>query len=121
MATVLILDGDLGVAEVLEGVLVDAGYVVERVVDSEIFLRRLAEGVPDAVFLDLAAPGFDGPGLLRAMQSEPAWASIPVVVMSALPEEAIPALSGGNAAFLRKPFRVASVLAALRRALRRQD
>ncbi len=119
MRKVLVVDDEVGVTEILASILVDAGYRVETATGGEEALRCVAADVPDIIVLDVRMPGLDGPGLLRALRAEPSWAAIPVVAMSSLPEEAVAAQDGGFAAFLRKPFRVSSVLAALQRALRR--
>ena len=119
MRKVLVVDDEVGITEILESILADAGYEVETAAGGEEALRRVAAGAPDAVILDFRMPGLGGPGVLHALRSEPAWAAIPIVVMSSLPEEAVTAESDGYAAFLRKPFRVSSVLAALQHALRR--
>ncbi|MBV9747306.1 MAG: response regulator [Acetobacteraceae bacterium] len=119
MRKVLVVDDEVGVTEVLESILTDAGYRAETATSGEEALQRIAAGVPDIIVLDLRMPGLDGPSLLRALRNEASWAAIPVIAMSSLPEEAVAAQDGGYAAFLRKPFRVSSVLAALQRALRR--
>ena len=119
MRKVLVVDDEVGITEILESILVDAGYLVEIATSGEGALQRLAAGVPDAIILDVRMPGLDGPGLLLGLRLDPSWAAIPVVVMSSLPEEAVAAQDDGYDTFLRKPFRVSSVLAALRHALRR--
>lgn len=119
MHKVLVVDDEVGIMEVLKGILTEAGCAVETAANGAEGLQRVAAGVPDAVFVEVRVPGTDEPGLLRALRSEPAWAAIPVIVMSALPEDAVRAQDGSYAAFLRKPFRVPTVLAALQRALRR--
>jgi CheY-like chemotaxis protein len=118
MRKVLVVDDEVGIVEILESILLEAGYEVETAASGEEGLQRVASGAPDAVFLDLRMPSLDGLDLMRALRSEPAWATIPVVVMSSLPEEAV-VQGSGYTAFLRKPFRVSAVLAALQRALRR--
>ena len=118
MRKVLVVDDDAGITEILESILVDAGYAVATAASGEEALQRVAADVPDVVILDFRMPGLGGTGLLRALRTEPAWAAVPVVVMSSLPQEVVTA-QGGYAAFLRKPFRVSSVLAALQHALRR--
>jgi len=55
-------------------------------------------------------PVVDGAALLAAMSASPDLASVPVVVMSSLPEAAIAERCSGYAAILRKPFRVGEVL-----------
>ena len=109
MATVLIVEDEFGIAEVLEALLGDAGHRVLTAVNGEHGLRRLAEVTPDIVFLDYMMPVMDGPATLRAMQSEPASRAIPVVMMSSLPESVIAGSCSGYRAFLRKPFLLRSV------------
>lgn len=121
MRKVLVVDDEVGVTEILESILEEAGYHVETATSKAEALRRIAADVPDAIVLDFRMPGLDGPGVLRALRLDPSWAAIPVVAMSSLPEEAVAAQDTNYAAFLRKPFRVASVLAALQHALRRSD
>ena len=64
----------------------------------------MAENVPDLVFLDYMMPLLDGPGVLRAMHADEKLASVPVVLMSAMPESVVQSRCRGYAAFLRKPF-----------------
>ena len=118
MSKLLVIDDEFGVAEVLESLFLDEGHEVVIAVNGKQGLERLAERVPDAVFVDFMMPVLDGPGFLRTMRAEPAWAAIPVVMMSSLPEDAVAAHGDGYAAFLRKPFRIATVLATLHQALR---
>ncbi len=119
MRKVLVVDDGVGVTEILESILVDAGYRVATATSGEEAVRQVAADVPDVIVLDARMPGRDGPSLLHTLRLNPSWAAIPVVAMSSLPEEAVIVPDGGFAAFLRKPFRVSSVLAALQHALRR--
>ncbi|MBV8616640.1 MAG: response regulator [Acetobacteraceae bacterium] len=109
MATILIVEDEFGIAEVMEALLGDAGHRVLTAVNGAHGLRRLAEATPDIVFLDYMMPVMDGPATLRAIQSEPAYRAIPVVMMSSLPESVISASCSGYSAFLRKPFLLRSV------------
>ena len=109
MATILVVDDEFGIAEVLEALLGDAGHRVLTAMNGEHGLRRLAEATPDMVFLDYMMPVMDGPTMLRAMQSTPAYGAIPVVMISSLPESVVTASSTGYRAFLRKPFLLRSV------------
>jgi CheY-like chemotaxis protein len=110
VATVLIVDDEFGIAEVLEALLSDAGHRVLTAMNGEHGLRRMTEAAPDVVFLDYMMPVMDGPTMLRAMQTTPAYRAIPVIMMSSLPESVIAASSAGYRAFLRKPFLLRSVI-----------
>ena len=119
MATVLVVDDELGLAEVLETLLTEEGYQVLTAVNGRQALVRLAETQPDVVLMDYMMPLLDGVGLLRAIRADPALATLPVVVMSSLPETVIQERFSDHAAFLRKPFRIAEVLSTLTRVLDR--
>jgi CheY-like chemotaxis protein len=93
----------------------DEGYRVVTAINGKQGLARLAEHNPDAVMLDYMMPVMNGADMLAAMQSDPAWASLPVVMMSSLDEATIRECCTGYAVFLRKPFRMANVLDALAR------
>jgi CheY-like chemotaxis protein len=46
-------------------------------------LRAIAHQAPDVIFLDLLMPGLDGFGVLEALQADPGWSRIPVIVLTA--------------------------------------
>lgn len=117
MRTVLVVDDEFGVAEVLDAILSDEGYHVITATNGRQALARIAEQRPDLVLLDYMMPILDGVAVLRALSADPAAHNLPVVVMSALPEEAISTETKRYAAFLRKPFRIKTVLAAIACAL----
>lgn len=111
--TVLVVDDEFGVAEVLEAILEDEGYRVLTAINGRQGMARLAEDMPDAVMLDYMMPVMNGADMLAAMQSDPAFAELPVVMMSSLDESTIRDACDGYAAFLRKPFRIAHVIEVL--------
>jgi CheY-like chemotaxis protein len=117
MATVLVVDDEFGIVDVLETVLTDEGYRVLTACNGKQGLVRLSEEKPQVILLDFMMPILGGGDMLRAMASEPAYQRIPVIMMSALSEEAVAKRCKGYAAFLHKPFRVATVLSTVSRVL----
>ncbi len=115
--TVLVVDDEFGVAEVLDAILTDEGYRVITATNGRQALARIAEQRPDLVLLDYMMPILDGVAVLRALAADPTARDLPIVVMSALPEEAISIETTRYTGFLRKPFRIRTVLAAIARAL----
>lgn len=113
--TVLVVDDEFGVAEVLEAMLEDEGYRVVTAINGRQGLTRLAESAPVAVMLDYMMPIMNGADMLAAMRSDPAFADTPVIMMSSLDEATIREACKGYTMFLRKPFRMASVVAAMAR------
>lgn len=106
MATVLVIDDEFGIAEVIEMALEDEGHRVVAAVNGEQGLERLAEAAVDMVLLDYMMPILDGPGVLRAMRADPKLRIIPVVLMTSLDEATARRGCEGFVAFLRKPFRI---------------
>jgi CheY-like chemotaxis protein len=117
MATVLVVDDEFGIVDVLETILTDVGHRVLTACNGKQGLVRLAEQKPDVVLLDCMMPRLGGDGMLRAMAAVPDYQRIPVIMMSALSEEAVAARCKGYVAFLHKPFRVATVLSTVARVL----
>lgn len=112
MATVLIVEDEFTIAELLEMVLTDEGYRVLLAANGRRGLERLAEGPrPDLVISDYMMPVLDGAGLVRAMRASEAQRDIPIIVMSAMPEASVRQHIAGYAAFMRKPFQIAAVVA----------
>ncbi|QFU17601.1 response regulator [Microvirga thermotolerans] len=119
MKTILVVDDEWAIAEVLEALLADEGYRVIVANNGKQGLERLREWRPDLIMLDFMMPILDGPATFAALKADPATASIPVILMSSLPEETVAQRCAGYRSFLRKPFRIAAVLAAVDGALGR--
>jgi CheY-like chemotaxis protein len=117
MATVLVVDDEFGVGEVLDTILTDAGHRVLTAINGKQGLARLAETTPDVILLDFMMPLLDGPGMLRAMAADPAHRDIPVIMMSSVDEDTVAGKCDRHVAFLRKPFRTRQVLDLVARAL----
>ncbi|MFC7556410.1 PleD family two-component system response regulator [Pseudoroseomonas wenyumeiae] len=81
-ATVLIVEDEFAIADLLEMVLTDQGYRVVTAPNGRLGLQRLADGLrPDLVITDYMMPMLDGAGLLRAMRESEAERDIPCIVM----------------------------------------
>ena len=120
MVTVLIVEDEFAIAELLEIVLIDEGYRVLTATNGRQGLQRLAEDpCPDLVITDYMMPILDGAEMLLAMRATELQRDIPCIVMSSISEENVQERIGDYAGFVRKPFRltvmlqlVATVLAA---------
>ena len=117
MATVLVVDDEFGIAELFDAILTDEGHRVLTAINGRHGLEMLAKDRPDLVFLDYMMPVMDGAATLRALAADPMLTAIPVVVMSSLPEATVAERCSGYAAFLRKPFKIAEVVALAERLL----
>jgi CheY-like chemotaxis protein len=111
MGTVLVVDDEFGVADLIDAVLTDEGHRVLTAANGRQGLKLLAKERLDMVFLDYMMPVMDGAALLRRIMDHPSWRSIPVVLMSSMPEATVAERCSGYVTFMRKPFRINEVIA----------
>jgi CheY-like chemotaxis protein len=83
---VLLVDDSRFLRVAGERTLAKAGYNVNIAVDGEEALKLVAQTRYDLVILDMLLPKLSGVEVLRQLRGTPATASIPVVVLSSLPE-----------------------------------
>ncbi|HEX4740998.1 MAG TPA: response regulator [Caulobacteraceae bacterium] len=106
MTVVLVVDDEMGVANLLSDVLSDEGYHVIVAPNGREALRRAGEQHPDLVISDLMMPVMDGAQLKKAMEAEPDLKDIPFIIMSSMPEATVLEQCAGYALFVRKPFQI---------------
>ncbi len=111
MGTVLVVDDEFGIAELIDAVLTDEGHRVLTAANGKQGLEVLAKERPDLVFLDYMMPVMNGAAMLHAMAQNPSLNGIPVVVMSSIPQASVAKHCSGYVAFLLKPFTIAEVKA----------
>ena len=109
MKTILVVDDEPAIAEILLEVLADEGYHVVATNNGREALQAIAESPPHLVLTDLMMPIMDGLALCRAMQADPAHRAIPIVIMSAAADRAATSTCR-YAAVLHKPFDLDQVL-----------
>jgi adenylate cyclase len=83
-STVLLVDDDEEQRRLVRELLGAKGWVVREAADGRLALDALEKGVPDILLLDLMMPEMDGFAVVAALQANPAWRDIPVVVVTAL-------------------------------------
>jgi len=115
--TILIVDDEVGILEVLEFILRDAGFSVKNALNGQDALARLEEVAPDLVILDYMMPILDGNGVIRAMRADPKYSAVPIILTSALHERTIKKSCDGYQAFLRKPYKTERLLEEIARLL----
>ena len=110
---VLIVEDADATRALIELVLRRYGGTIEGCGDGRSGLRRALSWQPDLVILDIALPEMDGWEVLAALRSNPATASIPVVITTAhaAPELQDRARRDGATAVVCKPFAPAEMRA----------
>jgi two-component system phosphate regulon response regulator PhoB len=103
MKRVLLVEDDDAVAELVELILDESGYLVDRVSSVEDALVSVYGEPPAAVLLDLSLPGASGISFLRTCRASSTLASLPIVVVTGAKA---PMLEGDLSpdAVLPKPF-----------------
>lgn len=121
MPTILVVEDEPAIRELLVEVLQDEGYKVVAAADGIAALDILALQATDLVLTDVMMPGLDGLGVVRRMREQPGTARIPVIVMSAVLRTGVEGLD--RVSFLAKPFDIGRLLVEVedRLALRDHD
>lgn len=122
MLRVLVCDDDAGTRLLLKRILSrDHGALVTEAADGQRAVELLAESEFDLLVLDLLMPGLDGVGVLKALRAQPAFANLPVVVLSSerRAESISQVIQLGVSEFLLKPLHQESTSARLRAAVQR--
>jgi CheY-like chemotaxis protein len=109
MPNILIAEDELSIATLLRDTLEDEGYTVVLARNGQEALDMLGTTRPALVLTDVMMPVLDGLALCRAIQANPVYQAIPVVVMSAI---LTPPVAEGCRAigFLKKPFDLQQVV-----------
>jgi DNA-binding NtrC family response regulator len=122
MATILVVDDEHGIRDLLWEILNDEGHTVELAENAaQARAARLRER-PDLVLLDIWMPDTDGVTLLKEWASTGAL-TMPVIMMSghATIETAVEATKIGALAFLEKPVTLQKLLKAVEQGLMRSS
>jgi signal transduction histidine kinase len=103
---VLIAEDSKLQAAVLSRTLTAAGYRVETAYDGREALARASASVPDLVITDVLMPALDGFGLCRALRTDPATASVPILLLTSLADvgDVLEGLAAGADDYLIKPW-----------------
>lgn len=118
MATILIVEDEFDIRELLEAYLTNEGYKVIAAEDGEEALERFHDESPDLVLLDLLLPGLDGFQVCRAIREE---SDLPVIMLTALGSEQSE-LKGFDLRvddYIAKPFSMPVLLRRVEAVLRR--
>jgi len=122
MATILVVDDELGIRDLLCEILSDEGHTVELAENAaQARAARLSER-PDLVLLDIWMPDTDGVTLLKEW-STAGLLTMPVIMMSghATIDTAVEATRIGAMAFLEKPITLQKLLKAVEQGLTRNS
>jgi len=102
--------------ETIANLLREQGYGVTVSFSAEEALRKVDKEMPDLVLIDIKLPGIDGFDLFQEFKKMPAFASTPVVFLTAFNslQAAMAAKQEGAAEYITKPFDLEYLLTVVR-------
>jgi two-component system phosphate regulon response regulator PhoB len=106
MATVLLAEDDADIRLLVTFKLKKAGHQVRAFGDGPSALAGARENPPDLAVLDIMMPGMSGLEVCRELRKDPATAKIPVILLTALAQEAdvTAGFAAGADDYIVKPF-----------------
>jgi CheY-like chemotaxis protein len=114
--SILIVDDEFGLAEMLRDMLRDSGFEVTLAINGRLAFEILTEGHVDLVLTDMMMPVMDGAELAAAIRRDARHRDTPIIMMTSLPTA--PAQPAGLFdAVLRKPFTPELLLKTMKRLL----
>ena len=118
MATILVVDDELGIRALLSEILADEGHTIELAENAAQARASRERMCPDLVLLDIWMPDVDGITLLKEWGAT-GLLTMPVIMMSGhgTIDTAVEATKFGAMAFLEKPITLAKLLRAVEQGL----
>ena len=119
MTSVLVVDDDQDLAEMLGIVLNGAGIEVDLVSRGDEAIEAFRNNQPDLVLLDIMLPGLDGIEVCREIRKQST--RVPIVMLTAKSDthDIVKGLEAGADDYMVKPFKPSELVARIRTRLRR--
>lgn len=121
MLTLLLVEDDDAIREMLNLFLTGKNYAVKQAADGEQALDALATSSPDLILLDWMLPDLSGPQLIRKIRNDSVLREIPILMLTAKAEEEnkIQGLETGADDYMTKPVSLKELHARIRALVRR--
>ncbi len=105
-SSILLVDDDLDLINILERILKEEGYQVTKAYDGDSALALLKKHKPDLIILDIMMPNVDGYTTCSIIKSNEATKEIPVIILTALNNKLNKELANevGADGYIIKPF-----------------
>jgi len=118
-ATILVVDDDEALAEMLQIVLRQEGFDPALCHTGQHALKAFHDHKPDLVLLDLMLPGRDGVDVCRDIRAE---SGVPIIMLTAKSDtnDVVDGLEAGADDYVAKPFKTQELLARIKTRLRRR-
>jgi two-component system phosphate regulon response regulator PhoB len=122
MPTILVVEDEPAIMELLKVNLVDAGYDVQAAVDAEAAHILMRESLPDLLLLDWMLPGQSGLAFAKQLRADTRTKELPVIMVTARTDEAdrVAGLEAWVDDYVTKPFSPRELKARIKSVLRRR-
>jgi two-component system phosphate regulon response regulator PhoB len=123
MPSILIVEDEPAILELLRVNLVEAGYDVRGVPDAESARAQLKESLPNLLLLDWMLPGQSGLALAKQLRADVRTKELPIVMVTARTEESdkVAGLEAWVDDYVTKPFSPRELKARIKAVLRRRS
>ena len=103
---ILVVDDDPTILELIEAMLIPAGYYVVTLGDSTRMIDTVRDVEPDLILLDIMMPFEDGYTILNKLKKGMDRINIPIVMVSAVTDDGHKVIAGvdGASAYITKPI-----------------
>ena len=122
-ATILVVEDEPGIQELISYGLRQAGHEIFCAGDAEQAMKIVNDVLPDLVLLDWMLPGMSGIELAKILRRTPRTKNIPIIMLTARSEECdkISGLEIGADDYITKPFSTRELAARIKAVLRRRS
>ena len=116
MYKILIADDEPQIREILRVYFEKEGFQVVEAADGKEALQQITKERPDILLLDVMMPVMDGLAATRKIRSEPRWAKLPIVMLTAkaMPDDQERCIDAGANDYMAKPIDVDKLLSLVR-------
>ena len=120
--TIMVVEDEPAILELLRVNLADAGYDVRGAADAESAQRMLKEALPDLLLLDWMLPGMSGLAFAKQLRGDARTRELPVIMVTARTDEAdkVAGLEAWVDDYVTKPFSPRELKARVKAVLRRR-
>ena len=122
MPSILVVEDEPAILELLKVNLADAGYSVKGAEDAETARAALTAELPDLVLLDWMLPGQSGLAFAKQLRGDPRTRELPIIMVTARTEESdkVAGLEAWVDDYVTKPFSPRELKARIKSVLRRR-
>jgi two-component system phosphate regulon response regulator PhoB len=122
-ATILVVEDESAIQELISLNLEQAGYLALRATDAEQAIDLVRDEMPDLVLLDWMLPGMSGIEFARRLRADRRTQSVPIIMLTARVEEQdkLAGLETGADDYITKPFSPRELNARIKAVLRRRS